>query len=79
MYFQLKKKSVGITEVPVVCMANDICTSFNGLPHHIIKVAIDYIKMILCASKLHVFNLVLIFCPDSTDVAKYNYVTMNTL
>ena len=69
----------GITEVPVVCMANDICTSFNGLPHHIIKVAIDYIKMILCASKLHVFNFVLIFCPDSTDVAKYNYVMMNTL
>ena len=38
-----------------------------------------YIERILCASKLHVFNLVLIFCPDSTDVAKYSYVVMNTL
>ena len=54
----------------------------HSMDYHIIlsiEVAIDYIKMILCASKLHVFNLVLIFCPDSTDVAKYNYVMMNTL
>ena len=33
----------------------------------------------LHASKLHVFNLVLIFCPDSTDVAKCNYVMMNIM
>ena len=55
MYFQLKKNSVGITEVSVVCMANDMYTSFNGLPHHIIKMAMNYIETILCASKLYVF------------------------
>ena len=54
MYFQLKKNSVGITEVSVVCMANDMYTSFNGLPHHIIKMAMNYIETILCASKLYV-------------------------
>ena len=41
-----------------------ICTSFNGLIHHIIKIAINHTEIILCASKLHVFNLVLKFCPD---------------
>ena len=53
-----------------------ICTSFNGLSRHIIKMAINHIEIILCASKLHVFKLVLIFCPNSTDVAKYNNVMM---
>ena len=77
MYFQLKTNSVGITEVSVVPMANNmyfiqwIMTSYYQ--------DIDYIEMILCASKLHVFNLVLIFCPDPTDVAKSNYVVMNIL
>ena len=46
-----------------------ICTSFNGLSHHIIQMAITYIELILCALKLHVFNTVLIFCAHSTDVA----------
>ena len=41
--------------------------------------AINYIEIILYASKLHVFNIILIFCPHSTDVAKYNYVMMNIL
>ena len=55
-----------------------ICTSFNGLSHHIIKMTINHIDInFLCASKLHVFNLVLIFCPDSNDVAKYNYVMIS--
>ena len=35
--------------------------------------AINYTEIILCASELHVFHLVLIFCPDSADVAKNNY------
>ena len=37
------------------------------------QMAMNYMEMILCASKLHVLNLVLIFCPDSTNAAKYNY------
>ena len=53
-----------------------ICTSFNGLSHHIIKMAINYIEIIQFASKLHVFKLVLIFCPNSMDVAKYINVMM---
>ena len=36
--------------------------------------AINYIEITLCASKLHVFSIVLKFCPDSTNVAKYNNV-----
>ena len=52
------------------------CISFNGLRYHIIKMAMNYIEIIICASKLHVFNLVLIFCPDSTDVAKYDTDTI---
>ena len=55
------------------------CISFNGLSHHIIQIAINYIEMILCVSKFHVFDIVLKFCPDSTYVAKYNYVMMNIL
>ena len=51
-----------------------ICTSFNELSHHSIQMAINYIEIILCASKLHVIDIVLIFCPHSIDVAKYNYV-----
>ena len=31
-------------------------TSFNGLSYHIIQMAINYIEIILFASKLHVFN-----------------------
>ena len=31
------------------------------------KIAINYIEIILCASILHAFNIVLIFCPHSTD------------
>ena len=45
----------------------------------IIQMAIDYIEITLCASKLHVFNIVVEFCPDSTDVAKYNHVMMYIL
>ena len=41
--------------------------------------AINYKEIILCASKLHVVDIVLIFGPHSTDVAKYNYVMMNSL
>ena len=37
-----------------------ICTSFNELPHHIIQMAINHIEIILCASKLHVFNIVVV-------------------
>ena len=37
----------------------------------------SYIEIILCASKLQASNFVLILCPDSTDVGKYNYVIMN--
>ena len=48
-----------------------ICTSFNGLSHHIINIAINYTEFILGASKLHIF-IFLIFRPDSTN-AKYNY------
>ena len=59
-------------------MANNM-TSFNELSHHIIQMAINYIEIILCASKLHVFNIVLKFCPDSIDVAKYNHVMMYIL
>ena len=32
------------------------------------------IEIIMCLSELHVINFVLMFSPDSTDVAKYNYV-----
>ena len=49
-----------------------ICTSFIR-SHHIIQMAMDYTEIVLYASKLHVFNTVLIFCPHSTDVEKYNY------
>ena len=76
LFSQLKTHSTGITDYQL-SPRPIICTSFNGLSHHIIKMAINYIEIILCVSKLHVFNLVLIFCPDSTDVAKYNYVMMN--
>ena len=54
------------------------CTSLNGISHHIIKMAINYMIW-LCASKLHVINLILIFCTESTDVTKYNYVMTNIL
>ena len=76
IYFQLKKIQLKSLKYPsVVCMPNDMY--FIQWITNIIKMAMNYIEIILCASKLHVFNL--IFCPDSTDVAKYNYVMMNTL
>ena len=78
MYFQLKKIQLEPLKYQLSAWLM-ICTSYDGLPHHIIKMAMNYIEMIMCASKLHVFNLVLIFCPDSTDVAKYNCVKQNTL
>ena len=37
-----------------------ICTPFNRLSHHIIKMTVNHIEIILRASKLHVFNLALI-------------------
>ena len=66
MYFQLKTNSVGITEVSVLPMAIDIqwiITSYYQKGY-------ELYRKILCASKFHAFNLVLIFCPDSTDAAK---------
>ena len=36
--------------------------------------AINYIEITLCASKLHVFSILLKFCPDSINVAKYNNI-----
>ena len=78
MYFQLKKIKLESLKYQLSAWLM-ICTSFNGLPHHIIKMAMNYIEIILCASKLHIFDLVLIYCPDSTDVANHDYVMMNTL
>ena len=76
--FNRKKTSVGITEVSVVCMANDmyfiqwITTSYyqDGYELH---------RNNSACIKSSWFNLVLIFCPDSTDVTKYNCVMMNAL
>ena len=33
----------------------------------------NYIEIFPCESKFYVFNRVLKFCPDSSDVAKYSY------
>ena len=52
-----------------------ICISFNGLSHHISQMVIDYIETILCASKLHVLDIVVKFCPDSWISCKTNAIT----
>ena len=46
------------------------------MDYHIIlsKMTTNFIEIIMCVSKLHAFNIVLIFCPHLTDVAKYNYI-----
>ena len=58
VYFQLKTNSVELLKYQLSPWLV-ICTSFNGLSHHIVNMAINYIE-IMCASKLRVFNIV--FC-----------------
>ena len=52
MYFQLKKIQLEFVKYQLSAFLMT-CTS---LPHHFIKMAMNYIEITLCASKLHAFN-----------------------
>ena len=39
----------------------------------LIRIQVSHVEAVL---EQYVFNLVIIFCLDSTDVAKYNYVIL---
>ena len=79
MYFQLKTNSVGITEVSVDPMVNNmyflqwIIISYNK------KIATNYIEIFLCTSKLLVFNLVLIFKELQGPLPAYELGTLDEL
>ena len=71
--FSTDKISVWKTEVSVISMANDMY--FIQWITISYKMAMNYIEIIMCASKLHVFNL-LVFCPDSTDEMLQNTIML---
>ena len=78
VYFQLKVNSVGITEVSIVPMADNMYfIQWITTPNY--EYGYKFYTSNLYESKLRVSNRILIFCPDSIDVSKYNYVTVKLL